>query len=40
MVDTLARNISGSEIPLSILTGLLGTPLFIWLLLRQRMKIG
>jgi iron complex transport system permease protein len=40
MVDTLARNISGSEIPLSILTGLLGTPLFIWLLLRQRMRIG
>jgi iron complex transport system permease protein len=40
MVDTLARNISGSEIPLSILTGLLGTPLFIWLLLRRRMRIG
>ncbi|AEF83782.1 HmuU protein [Treponema primitia ZAS-2] len=40
IVDTLARNISGSEIPLSILTGLLGTPLFIWLLLRQRARIG
>ncbi|GHV75666.1 iron ABC transporter permease [Spirochaetia bacterium] len=40
VIDTLARNISGSEIPLSILTGLLGTPLFIWLLLRQRTRIG
>jgi iron complex transport system permease protein len=39
VIDTLARNLSASEIPLSILTGMLGTPLFIWLLLRQRMNI-
>jgi iron complex transport system permease protein len=39
VIDTVARNVSASEIPLSILTGLIGTPLFIWLLLRQRTKI-
>jgi iron complex transport system permease protein len=36
IVDTLARNISPSEIPLSILTGLLGTPLFVYILLLRR----
>jgi iron complex transport system permease protein len=40
IVDTLARNVSPSEIPLSILTGVLGTPLFVCLLLRQRGKIA
>jgi iron complex transport system permease protein len=39
VVDTLARNITPSEVPLSILTGLLGTPLFVWLLLVRRAKI-
>jgi iron complex transport system permease protein len=34
-VDTLARNLTGSEIPLSIMTGLFGAPLFIWLLVRR-----
>ncbi|MDR3161990.1 MAG: iron ABC transporter permease [Spirochaetaceae bacterium] len=33
-VDTLARNLTGSEIPLSIMTGLFGAPIFIWLLVR------
>ncbi|GHT78317.1 iron ABC transporter permease [Spirochaetia bacterium] len=40
VVDTLARNLSPSEIPLSILTGLLGTPLFIRFLAVQRTRIG
>ena len=35
IVDTLAR-FSGAEIPLSILTGLIGTPFFIVLLNKQR----
>jgi iron complex transport system permease protein len=39
-VDTLARTISVGEIPLSILTGLIGTPLFVWLIVRKRVKIG
>jgi iron complex transport system permease protein len=36
LVDTIARSLTGSEIPLSILTGIIGTPLFIWLLFAQR----
>jgi iron complex transport system permease protein len=35
-VDTCARNLTGSEIPLSILTGMIGTPLFVWLLFVQK----
>lgn len=40
IVDTLARNLTGSEIPLSILTGILGAPLFLWLLARQKARIS
>lgn len=40
IVDTLARNLTGSEIPLSIITGALGAPLFVWLLGRQKARIG
>lgn len=36
VVDTLARTLTGSEIPLSIITGVLGAPLFLLLLGRQR----
>ena len=36
LVDTIARSLTGSEIPLSILTGVIGTPLFVWLLFAQR----
>ncbi|MFV0427233.1 MAG: FecCD family ABC transporter permease [Beutenbergiaceae bacterium] len=36
VVDTIARTLTGSEIPLSIVTGILGAPLFLWLLGRQR----
>ncbi|MFP3156315.1 iron ABC transporter permease [Lachnospiraceae bacterium ZAX-1] len=39
VVDTIARNLTSSEIPLSIITGLLGTPLFLWLLMRQKVRI-
>ena len=40
VIDTLARSLTGSEIPLSILTGILGAPLFVWLLARQKARIG
>ena len=40
VVDTLARNLTGSEIPVSIITGLLGAPLFVWLLGRQKARIA
>ena len=36
IIDTLARNLSGVEIPLSILTGTLGAPLFIWIIHKYR----
>ena len=39
MVDTIARNLTGSEIPLSIITGIVGAPLFLWLLMIQKARI-
>jgi iron complex transport system permease protein len=33
-IDTLARSLGRQEVPLGILTALLGTPLFLWLLAR------
>lgn len=39
VVDTLARTVSSSEIPLSIITGFLGAPLYAWLLYRQKVKV-
>ena len=39
VVDTFARNLTGSEIPLSILTGMIGIPLFIWLLFVQKTRL-
>lgn len=39
LIDTCARNISGSEIPLSILTGFIGTPVFLWLMVKQKSKV-
>jgi iron complex transport system permease protein len=35
-VDTLARTISAVEVPLGILTAVIGAPFFIWLLARGR----
>jgi len=40
IVDTVARNLTGSEVPLSIVTGLLGALLFLWLLARQKARIN
>ena len=37
IVDTLARTISVGEIPLGILTGLIGAPFFAWMLVKQKM---
>jgi len=36
LVDTAARSISGSEIPLGLLTAVVGAPFFLWLLARGR----
>jgi iron complex transport system permease protein len=38
-VDTCARNLTGSEIPLSILTGIIGTPMFVWMLFAQKTTV-
>jgi len=35
-IDTLARNISSTEIPISILTGIIGVPVFAVVLLRRK----
>ena len=37
-VDTLARSIARIEIPLGVLTALIGGPVFVWLLARGRRK--
>ena len=39
MVDTLGRTIGTAELPLSILTGIIGAPFYAWLLYKQRMKL-
>jgi iron complex transport system permease protein len=39
VIDTAARSISGFEIPLSILTGIIGAPLFIILIFQRRMRV-
>lgn len=39
VIDTLARTISTVEVPLSILTGFVGAPLYAMLLYRQRAKV-
>lgn len=36
VVDLLARNITGAEIPLSIITGFIGTPFFAFIVLKQK----
>lgn len=38
-VDTLARNLTGAEIPLSIITGFVGTPFFTFVLIKQKKSI-
>jgi len=39
VIDTLARCVTSMEIPLSILSGLVGAPFYAWLLAYQRAKI-
>ncbi len=39
IVDTLARSIAPNEIPLSVITGILGTPLFIYAIFKRRREI-
>ena len=39
IVDTVARNLTGAEIPLSIITGFIGTPFFAFVLIRQKNEI-
>jgi iron complex transport system permease protein len=36
VIDTLARTLASVEIPLGILTAVVGTPFFIWLLASSR----
>jgi iron complex transport system permease protein len=36
VVDLVSRNFTGAEIPLGIITGFLGAPLFAFLLVRQK----
>ncbi len=38
IIDTMARTLTSAEIPLSILSGLLGTPMYAWLLYRQGLR--
>lgn len=40
IIDTIARSLLTVEIPLSILTGLIGAPCYAWLLYRQRATIS
>lgn len=39
-VDTIARNIVAGEVPLGIITGLVGAPFYAWLLYHQRSKLS
>lgn len=39
LVDTVTRIIGPAEMPVSILTGLIGAPFFAWLLYRQRRNV-
>jgi iron complex transport system permease protein len=38
-VDTLARSAARIEIPLGVLTAVIGGPAFVWLLARNRRKL-
>lgn len=39
LVDTVTRIIGPAEMPVSILTGIIGAPVFAWLLYRQRTRL-
>ncbi|WP_153930617.1 iron ABC transporter permease [uncultured Limosilactobacillus sp.] len=40
IVDTFARSLSVGEIPLSILTGFIGTPLFVYILIKKKVRLN
>ena len=40
VIDTLARTITSAEIPLSVLTGIVGAPFYSFVLAKQRMKLS
>lgn len=40
VVDTLTRTIGPAEMPISILTGIIGAPFYAWLLFKQRSRIS
>lgn len=39
VIDTLARSLTSLEIPISILTGLIGAPVYAWLLYKQKAQV-
>ena len=39
VVDTVARTVATVEVPLGIITGLIGAPFYAWLLYKQRMSL-
>lgn len=39
LIDTLSRSVSSAELPLGILTAVIGAPFFVGLLLRNRSTI-
>ena len=39
LVDTLARSLTSAEVPLSVLTGFIGTPLYVALLLLGKVRV-
>lgn len=40
IVDTMARSLSAGEIPLSILTGFIGVPLFVYILIKKKVQLN
>ena len=38
-VDTIARNIAAVEVPMGIITGIVGAPFYAWLLYKQRQRL-
>lgn len=39
LIDTIARVLTTAELPLSILTGIMGAPFYFWLLTRQKWRV-
>jgi iron complex transport system permease protein len=39
IIDTLARTLTAAELPISIITGIIGAPFYLYLLLKQRTRL-